>query len=81
MLLPSKVDLWWADAVTRVYAPWMTSNCIGISERQRRDIAELIERARRAANLPPLDVPFAHPHAFSCGLRRARTGRWTRSAA
>lgn len=85
MLLPTKVDLWYAEAVTRVYAPWLTPRCIWIDRRQRRDVAELIRRARRAACLPPLDQlgpPTAAPSSVRpLGPERVATGRWVRPAA
>lgn len=58
MLLPSRIDQWYAEAVTRVYRPWPAPGRAEIATRQRQEVAELIERARRAACLPPLN-----PHA------------------
>lgn len=55
MLLPTHLDTWFAEALTRVYVPWLTSTCVGIGDRQRREVAELVQRARRAACLPPLE--------------------------
>lgn len=54
MIGPDRLEFWYAQAVLRVYGPWLTSACVGISERQRREVGELIDRARRAAALPPL---------------------------
>lgn len=68
MIIPSRLDCWYADAVARVYGPWLTSRCPGISARQRREVAGLIDRARRGAGLPPLD-----PSAFQTVRTRGCT--------
>lgn len=86
MPVRSEVSLWYAEAVTRVYAPWLTSTCVGISERQRRAVHDLIRRARQAACLPPLDEPVpAYPYPPYPFRRpepcRAGAGRWIRTAA
>lgn len=87
MLLPTRLDRWFAEAVTRVYAPWLTSDCLGIGDRQRREVAELIERARRVACLPPLEpapAPSRRTAPLSVRSRapvRASTGRWVRAVA
>src|SRR5512139_3446845 len=61
MLPPSLIDQWYAEAITRVYAPWLTSTCVGIGDRRRHEISELIRPLRQAACLPPLGAPAVRP--------------------
>lgn len=47
MTAPSEVEVWTAEAVIRVYEPWLSPRCTVVGARHRREVAELVEGARR----------------------------------
>lgn len=76
MISPGRLDLRVAEAIIAVYEPWLTSDCIGISDRQRREIADLVGRARRLVGPPPTALP-TRPPMWSV---RGAAGRWRPAA-
>lgn len=75
MIAPTMVDVWHAEAIIGVFEPWLRAQCI--SGRQRREIAELVGRARRLAGCVPADAPAQRNRVW---VERLPAGRWSPAA-